>query len=320
MRVSVYVFSLSVSTLSISSGSSRGSLASLTSSKGSLGSLNFADIYNQSSLPDVDLPDLHRRVEKLLQGASVCGGESGGSNQYLATIIENPQTGGGYSQSPHSSHNSLTASGSDITPPPPPTYEQHVDKQLRAAKRFSRSQPNVYQATAAAAHAQSASSLSYSHPNLPQADPTVMQAPQADMYPVRPTQPNDFNQAVDHMLVPRFAAMSTTHAVATHMGTNAVGSTSDRLETAQASGEQLLTQLAGIQAQVSPPPYPGAKPRDQNIAEPLMPQRPAPSLSPLSKSSSAHSAVIARSVSGGVSNESLAGDSGVFEAAGKRLV
>ena len=85
----LYCFSLSVTSLSLSSSSSRGSLASLTSSKGSLSSLTFADGYNQS-LPEVDLPDLHRRVEKLLQSASGVS-VHGGSNQYLATIAENPQ-------------------------------------------------------------------------------------------------------------------------------------------------------------------------------------------------------------------------------------
>ena len=79
--------SLSQSTLSVSSGSSRGSLGSLSaSSRGSLNSASLCDIYAQmgggglgASPPagaavggDVNLPELHRRVEKLLQGHTVC--------------------------------------------------------------------------------------------------------------------------------------------------------------------------------------------------------------------------------------------------------
>lgn len=65
---------LSASTLSVSSSSSLGSL-STTSSKGSLSSaISFTDIYggpqclNPSSDRPIDMVDLHRRVERLLQG------------------------------------------------------------------------------------------------------------------------------------------------------------------------------------------------------------------------------------------------------------
>lgn len=64
-----------MSTTSISSGSSLGSLGSLSaSSRGSQNSmaLSFTDIYSlQGHLtPEVNLPELHRRVERLLQGAN----------------------------------------------------------------------------------------------------------------------------------------------------------------------------------------------------------------------------------------------------------
>ena len=62
---------LSASTLSMSSSSSLGSLSSShASSKGSLSSLSFTDIYGMSSIaqPDSSMLDLHRRVEKILEG------------------------------------------------------------------------------------------------------------------------------------------------------------------------------------------------------------------------------------------------------------
>ena len=284
----MYCFSLSVTSLSLSSSSSRGSLASLTSSKGSLSSLTFADGYNQS-LPEVDLPDLHRRVEKLLQSASGVS-VHGGSNQYLATIAENPQMQ--IPPSPESSHSSLVASGSDVTPPPPPTYEQHVDKQ-RAATRFSRSQPNVYQTTLPP---NNSNPLSVSHPNLPHTDPVYV-----------------------------------THEPYENVYANLPGNVSVVDNVAAGANYQIVTSSADTdRTQVLPTTYPEVRPypitRNRSAAETpansaVLP-RPGPSLSPLSKSSSAHSAVVAaaaaRSVSGGASNESLAGDSGVFEASAKR--
>ena len=72
-----FIFSLSLSTLSVSSGSvsSRGSLGSLASlgSTGSLASLSLTDIYMQGigyQVTNTSLQDLYRRVENLLQGHS----------------------------------------------------------------------------------------------------------------------------------------------------------------------------------------------------------------------------------------------------------
>jgi len=65
---------MSMSTLSISSGSSLGSLGSLgslsESSRGSLNSLGLPD-YSSYSASGSNLQELHRRVEKLLQGHSI---------------------------------------------------------------------------------------------------------------------------------------------------------------------------------------------------------------------------------------------------------
>ncbi|CAL1530897.1 unnamed protein product [Lymnaea stagnalis] len=68
--------SLSLSTLSVSSGSSLGSLGSLSAgSRGSLNSLSTMDIYSAAqkagSVGEVNLQELHQRVEKLLQGHSM---------------------------------------------------------------------------------------------------------------------------------------------------------------------------------------------------------------------------------------------------------
>jgi len=63
---------LSASTLSMSSSSSLGSLSSShASSKGSLSSLSFTDIYGMSTIaqPDSSMLDLHRRVERILIGS-----------------------------------------------------------------------------------------------------------------------------------------------------------------------------------------------------------------------------------------------------------
>ncbi|XP_064608638.1 protein WWC2-like isoform X2 [Liolophura sinensis] len=146
------------STLSVSSGSSRGSLGSLSaSSRGSLNSLSLTDIYGQQQADtDINLQDLHRRVEKLLQGHSITPIHEG---QVVTTIPEervSPTTGvaamatTGYLQSVLGSTNEISTSMkslsprsslSSLSPPvtpydigPPPTYEQHmsaVDRQRR---------------------------------------------------------------------------------------------------------------------------------------------------------------------------------------------
>ncbi|CAB3386420.1 Hypothetical predicted protein [Cloeon dipterum] len=106
---------LSASTLSASSSSSLGSLStsSKASSKGSLSSsLSFTDIYGGpqcTSTEPIDMVDLHRRVERLLQGSS--GGE-----QLAATPHSQP------SLSPRSSL-STSPPQSPYDLGPPPAYE-----------------------------------------------------------------------------------------------------------------------------------------------------------------------------------------------------
>ncbi|KAK6172410.1 hypothetical protein SNE40_016065 [Patella caerulea] len=153
--------SMSFSTLSISSGSSLGSIGSLSaSSRGSLNSLSAMDIYNQAQTgSDVNIQDLHQRVEKLLQGHSTCMSPinethvpvaepevledfprpmaeitAAATEQYLQSVMassENVST----AVKPPSPKTSLSSAQSPPTSPyevgPPPSYEQHVERQRR---------------------------------------------------------------------------------------------------------------------------------------------------------------------------------------------
>lgn len=130
----------------MSSGSSLGSLGSLgslsASSRGSLNSLSMLDIYNQPKSMDVDLQDLHRRVEKLLQGHSIspihehpvtvapdimAAATSGYLQSVMASSQEIPQPSTSVkSASPHSSLSSLSPPISPYNIGPPPTYKQHM--------------------------------------------------------------------------------------------------------------------------------------------------------------------------------------------------
>ncbi|KAK7874477.1 hypothetical protein R5R35_001564 [Gryllus longicercus] len=142
---------LSQSTLSVSSSSSLGSL-STTSSKGSLSSgLSFTDIYGGPQClgltttpapPErpVDMVDLHRRVERLLRG-----GSGGGATAEPATH-QLPTPSPGRSQPSLSPRSSLSSVSPPVSPlyetvtttglapsamtGPPPTYEQ-VERQRR---------------------------------------------------------------------------------------------------------------------------------------------------------------------------------------------
>ena len=120
---------LSASTLSMSSSSSLGSLSSShASSKGSLSSLSFTDIYGMSSIaqPDSSMLDLHRRVEKILEGsqhnthqnneesyANVGGGDMAASAAGVNLSL--PKTSSQLSLSPRSSLSSVSPPVSPYT-------------------------------------------------------------------------------------------------------------------------------------------------------------------------------------------------------------
>ncbi|XP_041968975.1 protein kibra isoform X2 [Aricia agestis] len=115
---------LSASTLSVSSSSSLGSL-STASSKGSLSSgISFTDIYGgpqiatsfQTDKP-IDMVDLHRRVERLLRGASFNDSATPGTSSSQPSL------------SPRSSLSSASP------PPPPPSYNQ-VERQRRQQREL----------------------------------------------------------------------------------------------------------------------------------------------------------------------------------------
>ena len=154
---------LSASTLSMSSSSSLGSLSSShASSKGSLSSLSFTDIYGMSTIaqPDSSMLDLHRRVEKILEGTqqnvdnvnqnteecfSVQAGEAGPA---LAASLGLPKTSSQLSLSPRSSLSSVSppvspysASAAQL----PPTYDQAYLTSIERQKRLQASLPSLAQ-------------------------------------------------------------------------------------------------------------------------------------------------------------------------------
>lgn len=131
-----------MSTLSISSGSSLGSLGSLSaSSRGSLTSLGITDIYGPSHHSDVNIRDLHQRVEKLLQGHSISPISemkpastptvvtNAAVGMYLQSVTDSHSL---QSLSPHSSLSSLSPPVSPYEVGPPPSYEQHIERHRRA--------------------------------------------------------------------------------------------------------------------------------------------------------------------------------------------
>lgn len=133
----------------MSSGSSLGSLGSLSaSSRGSLNSLSTLDIYNQVGLQgsgitgsEVNLQELHQRVEKLLQGHSMSPISeataastplpqpditNAATNNYLQSVMAGSVDKGLQQSSPYpSSLSSPPVSPYEIGPPP--SYEQHMN-------------------------------------------------------------------------------------------------------------------------------------------------------------------------------------------------
>jgi len=144
---------LSASTLSMSSSSSLGSLGSSShaSSKGSLSSLSFTDIYGMSTTtpPDPSMLDLQRRVDKILLGgaantptSSTTGGRvsRNQSTEELTTSDQNLSVGGRktssqLSLSPRSSLSSVSPPVSPYDPSLLPSYEQaYLNSQERTRR------------------------------------------------------------------------------------------------------------------------------------------------------------------------------------------
>ncbi|KAL1509063.1 hypothetical protein ABEB36_003862 [Hypothenemus hampei] len=245
---------LSASTLSVSSSSSLGSL-STTSSKGSLSSgLSFTDIYGGPQClgtSNVDMADLHRRVEKLFK--------SNDSPHIPSPVRSQP------SLSPRSSLSSVSPPVSPMYENlpcllPPPTYEQvekmHSDKDRKMhSEQFLDRLPN----------SNSNEYINYTPPRV--SIPSL--SPLTDLL----------------------------EAQATNMSQ---GSGLGRPIRYSYEGDAPLSPISE-----TPPPV------MERIFDDMLSQGPT-----LSRTSS--SGTNTRSVSAAVSNESVAGDSGVFEASNRR--
>ena len=310
----------SVSTLSISSGSSIGSLGSLGSlSEGSHGSLSSLgiDMYSPHISTDSGLQDLHRRVEKLLQGHTI------------SPIQENPLTvspdlmreaTGGYLESvmassnldinlsvsatmasavgsvpvvtssvlsstvsPHSSLSSLSPPISPYDVGPPPTYVQHMNVNV---------------------------------PKPPSA------APQRQV-PL----PNQFSNSVISPLISPYVPPINSNQSKVIID-SIYGQQSWKAETrTNNSGILNPNSYLGLHSQtvdVIPESVNGFNVTKRSQYPENLDIMSNPPLSPISESSSGVcnnlSGGNTRSVSAAVSDESVAGDSGVFEAVVKRYV
>lgn len=317
----------------MSSGSSRGSLGSLSaSSRSSLNSLSFTDIYMSSqSSSDTNLQDLHRRVEKLLQGHSTCispiyevTGSGSAENlpqvtsqhPYLAPHLQK-------SVSPGSSLSSLSPPVSPYEPVPfdslpPPSYEQHIERQHRhhpvpqahPSRQKGQLDHNNLQARLSELSVSPNSPVMQDPMTLggkptcvgirggmvpPTHSPSPTPIPSAITHQQQPPQPQQQQyqqqlQLQQHMIhnkqVPCLPLPTTTEVA-------------DPVRRAGYNGNSGNHMDSALDTPVSNPP-----------------------LSPISETSSGVcnnlSGGNTRSVSAAVSDESVAGDSGVFEASAKR--
>ncbi|XP_053398838.1 protein KIBRA-like isoform X2 [Mercenaria mercenaria] len=327
--------SMSMSTLSISSGSSLGSLGSLgslsESSRGSLSSLSLTDLYGAPSSSSTNLQELHRRVEKLLQGHSssispihenpvvsvapdIMAAATGGylqsvlghSNQDLTSGLTSNVPSASVSvnipsslvtASPHSSLTSLSppVSPYDISPfptyeaGPPPTYTQHMNINV---------------------------------PNISKPPPPYV--PQGRMAPTPPFS-SSVNNANITPFVPQVNSNQSKVALeASFMPTHSKSDSSSiggQMSFNTNSGYSVV-HSHGLETSVN-----SDQVLNSNISKRI--QYPEnldvasnPPLSPISESSSGVGNNLSggntRSVSAAVSDESVAGDSGVFEAVVKR--
>ena len=269
---------LSASKLSMSSSSSLGSLSSShASSKGSLSSLSFTDIYGMSTIaqPDSSMLDLHRRVEKILEGTQQNVDNVNqnseecfqpGSGQPVAEVPVNlnlPPPSSQLSLSPRSSLSSVSPPVSPYNAAVlPPSYDQAYLTSIERQKRLQASLPLV--------------------PLVP----LLSQHPAAPVTPVATTGLEDQLSALTVARLPLTARRLNN---------------SRQFELGEGN-YQLVGRRTGQDSVGS----------DQS----------AP-LSPISESTDDRKTTLSlstntRSVSAAVSDESVAGDSGVFEASHKK--
>ncbi|XP_067204662.1 protein kibra isoform X2 [Linepithema humile] len=288
---------LSASTLSVSSSSSLGSL-STTSSKGSLSSgLSFTDIYggpqclgsacSQQERP-VDMVDLHRRVERLLRGSE--------QNNLVGTPSP------GRSQPSLSPRSSLSSVSPPVSPlyenapmGPPPTYEQ-VELQRR---QHQRTVPVASASATAATATVACSGAIPSHLDGTQLEDRLTELRLSQQQGVIAQQ----EQTCSSNTQDRMKLVIGPHPPVELQSSNM----------SQGSGLGRPGGATGVQLQL------------QQVPTPLVPQEPPP-LSPISetppptgiRSRASSSGTNTRSVSAAVSDESVAGDSGVFEASNRK--
>ncbi|KYN34618.1 Protein kibra [Trachymyrmex septentrionalis] len=285
---------LSASTLSVSSSSSLGSL-STTSSKGSLSSgLSFTDIYGgpqclgsaslQQERP-VDMVDLHRRVERLLRGSE------------QSNLVGTPSPG--RSQPSLSPRSSLSSVSPPVSPlyenapmGPPPAYEQ-IEQQRRQYQRTAAPAATTTTTTMAAISSTATSHL-------------------------------DGNQLEDRLSEFRF---SQQQGVASQQEQPCSINTQDRLKLVVGPHPPVELQSSNMSqgSGLGRPSASGTQMQLQQVPPSSLPQEPLP-LSPISetppptgiRSRASSSGTNTRSVSAAVSDESVAGDSGVFEACNRK--
>ena len=364
-------FSLSLSTLSMSSGSSLGSLGSLSaSSRGSLNSLSTLDVYGQatgvtgSSLgvmgSEVNLQELHQRVEKLLQGHSMSPISEAASptttpvphadvtaaatNSYLQSVMG----GGAAAAAPTGSSSSEGATAksspysSTVSSPPvspyglgaPPSYEQHMSCMQRLSgllpgstgSKWGRS-PNTDLTPQTILEAEESGLSSSSHVNHPAALPPDSEAGSNPALPLLPAVPPSSLTPVlppyPHQPPPTSTSSSLPHtepcqgAMALSLSSSTTGGVVESVtgsnQTCVRTDRDMVMGVLGASGGQRRPMM-GMFDNVEVLSN--------PPLSPISESSSGVGNNLSggntRSVSAAVSDESVAGDSGVFEASIKR--
>lgn len=328
-------YSMSMSTLSISSGSSLGSLGSLgslsESSRGSLSSLSLTDLYGVPSSSSTNLQDLHRRVEKLLQGHS----------SSISPIHENPVSvapdimaaaTGGYLQSVLGSSNqdmssSLSASASSV-----PVVSAVVPTSLVTASTHSSltslSPPlSPYNISPMAPTYDVGPPPTYTqHMNI--TAPTVSKPPPPYVPGGRMAPPPPFTGIVNNANISNIAPFvpqvnSNQSKVALDASYLSIQPNMDKTSFGGQSSIPIpMIPFHGLETNVN-----SEQVFNSNIIRRFhnadnMDVASNPPLSPISESSSGVGNNLSggntRSVSAAVSDESVAGDSGVFEAVVKR--
>ncbi|XP_070197385.1 protein WWC2-like isoform X2 [Littorina saxatilis] len=352
--------SLSLSTLSMSSGSSLGSLGSLSaSSRGSLNSLSTQDVYGQATGitgsgmgvmgSEVNLQELHQRVEKLLQGHSMspiseavsptttpiphADITAAATNSYLQSVM----AGSGSASSEGATAKS--GSHSSLSSPPaspyglgaPPSYEQHVNCVQRVggllpgagsmATKWSRPNtdltPHIIleaeEGSATSPHPRTEQGVSNHYPIVltpvpPPVPPSTLSSvpltcPHHQPPPPSPASHQELYQGAGALSSAANPADSLTAPSLLHQA--CVGAERDR-------------DHVGSGVVMAPPNQRRALVAGLDNVDVLS----NPPLSPISESSSGVGNNLSggntRSVSAAVSDESVAGDSGVFEATVKR--